>query len=201
MASEKHNEIIKPKKHGGGPKEHYPTGKKLEKLLEDVRILSARGASKANISAYIGINFKTFDAWMNKHEELAEAFSEGRNKGILAVKGVLYEKAIGQQVIDQTGKPAYYANGKPKRLDPDLKAAFWFMSKFAKDTQSSKSTLELAQANQVKLQNELIKAQVELAKAKAELARYQADQQINSKADTDHTTFVDDIEDKDSQLK
>ncbi|MFT8878870.1 MAG: hypothetical protein ABF913_04820 [Oenococcus sp.] len=192
MTAKKDNQgkIIPAPKHKRGAHEKYPDGDERTKLLNDVSLMSARGATKENISAYIGINKTTFYEWCRKHPELSNAYEEGREKGILAIKGLIYEEAIGVQLRHpKTGQLLHYMNGEPMRDTPSQRMQLYYLSHFAPDMQSSKSALELAQARQIELQNELIKSQAELAKAKADLAKMEVenakkqsenqDQQIN----------------------
>lgn len=62
--------------------------------LDMVRNLASQGCSKKNIAAMLGMGYSTYMEKQDTYPELSEAFDLGRQQGITAVAGALYQKAL-----------------------------------------------------------------------------------------------------------
>ena len=59
-----------------------------------VRNLAKQGCSKKNIAAMLGMGYSTYMAKQDQFVELQEAFELGRQQGVTAVAGALFQKAL-----------------------------------------------------------------------------------------------------------
>lgn len=59
-----------------------------------MRTLAMQGCSKKNIAAMLGMSYSTYAEKQLAFPELVEAFDKGRQQGVTAVTGALFQKAL-----------------------------------------------------------------------------------------------------------
>ncbi len=61
---------------------------------EEIRALAATGFSLVGISAHFGIGLSLLNRWLEEHQALSEALSQGREQERQALHNVLYKLAV-----------------------------------------------------------------------------------------------------------
>jgi len=140
-----------PAKKANGPVSSYDP----ERFPKIAKMLSARGATQAEIADCLNISYAQFKRWMNSYPELYEAVQAGNDTFTPRVERALAERAIGfhvdeyswrevsQEQFERTGERFELIPTHRKYYPPEVSAIKYHLNNRAKSKWREQQNIEV----------------------------------------------------------
>ena len=126
---------------------------KVKPYLEQVKDMARNGLTQQQMAINLGVNFRTFQRYIENEQELRDAVNSGREYAVREIENALFKAALGEKVVLKKAmkvKKVVYENGRKKGevettepyveevyVKPDTQAGIFLLKNWAKDNYSN----------------------------------------------------------------